>query len=312
VPEVKIGALCWNQYSDWPSLLEAGERADRLGYDSLWTWDHLYPIVGSWKGPILEGWLTITAWAMATEHVQLGLMVGANTFREPTVTAKMATTLDHISGGRAVLGIGAAWYEREHRAFGLPYGSGAPERLRWLRDALPVMKGMLQGETPSAPPGSRYAAFEIRNDPPPLQRRLPILVGGGGEKVTLRLVAQYADMHDVGGHVEAVRHKDEVLREWCAKVGRDFETIERTHGIGTPIIRDSHREAEKVLERTFERNGGASPWRDAPIGTPEEVAHKLAPFVEMGRSHLVAGFPSPYDEESMTRLITEVKPLLDT
>src|ERR1700704_568438 len=116
----KLGALLWNQYTDWPGLLEAGKTADRLGYHSLWTWDHLYPIVGSPNGPILEGWLTITAWAMATKRVTVGLMVGANTFREPAVVAKLATTLDHISGGRAVLGIGAAWFETEHEAFGLP------------------------------------------------------------------------------------------------------------------------------------------------------------------------------------------------
>src|SRR5450759_2704548 len=120
--EVKIGALCWNQYTDWPSLLEAGIRADRLGYSSLWTWDHLYPIVGSDEGPIFEGWLTLAAWAGVTSKVQLGLMVGANTFREPTVTTKQATTLDHISGGRAVLGIGAAWFKAEHTAYGLCYG----------------------------------------------------------------------------------------------------------------------------------------------------------------------------------------------
>ena len=102
--DIRFGALCWNQYTDWPSLLEAGARADRLGYDTLWTWDHLYPIVGSHEGPILEGWMTLAAWAQATEQVRIGLMVGANTFREPTLTAKMATTLDHISDGRAILG----------------------------------------------------------------------------------------------------------------------------------------------------------------------------------------------------------------
>ena len=99
--DVRIGALIWNQYTTWPAMLEAGQRADRLGYDTLWTWDHLYPIVGSDDGPILEGWLTLAAWAQATERIRLGLMVGANTFREPSLTAKMATTLDHISGASA-------------------------------------------------------------------------------------------------------------------------------------------------------------------------------------------------------------------
>src|SRR4051794_41831801 len=99
MPQVKIGALCWNQYSDWPALLQAGIRADEAGYDTLWTWDHVYPIVGDSTGPNYEGWLTITAWAQATRRGRIGLMVGANTFRAPTLTAKMAATLDHISGG---------------------------------------------------------------------------------------------------------------------------------------------------------------------------------------------------------------------
>src|SRR6478609_3335680 len=130
--DIKLGANCWNQYTTWPDLLAAGRRADALGYHSLWTWDHLYPIVGDSDGPMFEAWLMLAAWAQATEHVRIGLMVGANTFRTPTLTAKMATTLDHISGGRATLGIGAAWFEEEHVAFGIPFGSGFPERLRWL------------------------------------------------------------------------------------------------------------------------------------------------------------------------------------
>ena len=130
--QIRIGALCWNQYTDWPSLLEAGRRAERLGFDTLWTWDHLYPIVGSSTGPMFEGWLATAAWAQATERVRIGLMVGANTFRNPALVAKMATTLDHLSNGRAILGIGAAWFGEEHEAFGLEFGSGPPERLRWL------------------------------------------------------------------------------------------------------------------------------------------------------------------------------------
>src|ERR671916_946282 len=116
---IVLSANCWGQYTDWRSLRQAGVRVDALGYDALWTWDHLYPIVGSHEGPIYEGWLTLAAWAEATERAQIGLMVGANTFRNPALVAKMATTLDHISNGRAVLGIGAAWFEEEHVAYGL-------------------------------------------------------------------------------------------------------------------------------------------------------------------------------------------------
>jgi alkanesulfonate monooxygenase SsuD/methylene tetrahydromethanopterin reductase-like flavin-dependent oxidoreductase (luciferase family) len=309
--EVKFGALCWNQYTDWPSLLRAGIRADELGYDSLWTWDHLYPIIGDSHGPIYEGWLTITAWAQATKRVRIGLMVGANTFREPTLTAKMATTLDHISGGRAILGIGGAWFEEEHVDFGLPFGSGFPERLRWLGEALPIMRGMLDGTDPSAPEGSRYAAHETRNDPLPLQPRLPICIGGGGEKVTLKLVARYADMNNVGDGVANVRHKEQVLLDHCAAVGRDPKEIERTTGIGTVFIRDDRAEAERLFRAAFERNRIARAWKDQPVGTPEDVAERLAPYLGIGYRHLIAGLPSAYDEESMTRLITDVKPLLE-
>ena len=243
----------------WPDLLEAGVRADRLGYDSLWTWDHLYPIVGSADGPILEGWLTLAAWAQATEQIRIGLMVGANTFREPALTAKMATTLDHISGGRAILGIGGAWFETEHVAYGIPFGSGFPERLRWLGEALPIMRGMLHGERPTAS-GPRYAAKAVRNDPPPIQARLPLLIGGGGEQVTLKLVARYGDANNVGGGLENVNRKEAILVQHCETVGRDPAEIERTAGMGTVIIRDSRAEVERLAKQVFERNGRARPW----------------------------------------------------
>jgi alkanesulfonate monooxygenase SsuD/methylene tetrahydromethanopterin reductase-like flavin-dependent oxidoreductase (luciferase family) len=310
VTDVKLGALCWNQYTSWPDLLAAGVRADRLGYDTLWTWDHLYPIVGSPDGPIFEGWLTLTAWAQATERVRIGLMVGANTFREPALTAKMATTLDHISGGRAILGIGAAWFQTEHVAYGLRFGDGPPERLRWLGEALPVMRGMLHGERPTAS-GPRYSARAVRNDPLPLQEHLPLLIGGDGERVTLKLVARYGDANNVGGGIDNVKRKDAVLLQHCEAVGRDPAEIERTTGIGTIIIRDSRAEASRVRRAMFERNGGAVASTDELVGTPEDIADAVAPFLEIGYRHIIADFASPYDEETMTRFATEVRPLLE-
>jgi alkanesulfonate monooxygenase SsuD/methylene tetrahydromethanopterin reductase-like flavin-dependent oxidoreductase (luciferase family) len=308
--DIKLGALCWNQYTDWPSLLAAGLRADRLGYDSLWTWDHVYPIVGDSRGPNYEGWLTLAAWAQATERVRIGLMVGANTFRNPALVAKMATTLDHVSGGRAILGIGGAWFEEEHEGFGIEFGSGFPERLRWLGEALPIMRGMLDGTEPTAT-GPRYAARRTRNLPAPLQEHLPILIGGGGEQVTLKLVAKYGDMNNLGGGIEMVRRKEAVLLDHCAAVGRDPAEIERTAGIGTVFIRDDRAEAERLFHEAFERNRIASPWENQPVGTPEDVAEMLAPYLEIGYRHLIAGVPATYDEESMTRLATEVRPMLE-
>ena len=309
MPEVTIGALCWNQYTDWPALLAAGKRADALGYDTLWTWDHVYPIVGDAHGPNYEGWLTITAWAMATSRIRIGLMVGANPFRAPTLVAKMATTLDHISSGRAILGIGAAWFEEEHRDFGFGFGSGFPERLRWLAEALPVMRGMLDGTEPTAA-GNHYHSQHTRNLPGPVQPHLPICIGGSGEQVTLRLVARYADMDNIGGGIESVRRKDAILVRHCEEVGRDPAEIERTTNVGTVVIRDDRAEAERVALAAFERNRVAKPWTDQPWGTPEDVAAKLAPYLDIGYRHLIAGFPADYDEESMTRFTTEVRPLL--
>jgi alkanesulfonate monooxygenase SsuD/methylene tetrahydromethanopterin reductase-like flavin-dependent oxidoreductase (luciferase family) len=292
--DIKIGALCWNQYTEWPALLAAGVRAEQLGFDTLWTWDHLYPIVGDAEGPNYEGWLTITAWAQATTRIRVGLMVGANTFRAPTLTAKLATTLDHISNGRAILGIGGAWFEEEHEAFGLDFGSGFPERLRWLGEAVPI----------------HYHAKRVRNLPKPVQAHLPICIGGGGEQVTLKLVAKYADMNNVGGGIENVRRKEEVLLRHCEAVGRDPSTIERTTGIGTVFIRDDRTEAERLFHAAFDRNRVAQHWTEQPVGTVEDVVEYLRPYVELGYRHLIAGTPANYDEESMTRFATEVRPLL--
>jgi alkanesulfonate monooxygenase SsuD/methylene tetrahydromethanopterin reductase-like flavin-dependent oxidoreductase (luciferase family) len=305
---LRFGANCWGQYTDWPALREAGIRADRLGYTSLWTWDHLYPIVGDHHGPIFEGWLTLAAWAEATEHVTVGLMVGANPFRNPAVVAKMVTTLDHISSGRAVLGIGAAWFGTEHHGLGIEFGGSPGERLRWLEEAVPLMRGMLDGARPS---GSHYyAATKALNEPRPLQEHLPILVGGGGERKTLRIVARWADACNLGGGFENVKRKDEILRRHCEEVGRDESEIERTVGVGMCIIRDDPAEAQRVADEVFARNGRAEPWKSQLVGTVEQVADKLRPFPAIGYRHFIVGFPSPYDAESMERLMSEVKPLV--
>jgi alkanesulfonate monooxygenase SsuD/methylene tetrahydromethanopterin reductase-like flavin-dependent oxidoreductase (luciferase family) len=235
-------------------------------------------------------------------------MVGANTFRNPALVGKMATTLDHISGGRAVLGIGGAWFETEHIAYGLEFGGSPGERLRWLEEAAQIMRGMLRGDRPS---GTKYyATKEIRNDPPPLQERLPLLVGGGGERKTLRIVARYADACNVGGGFDSVKRKDEILRRHCEEVGRDESEIERTVALGPCIIRDDPDEAKRVFRETFEHNGRAKPWDDLLAGTPEQLAERLRPYLGIGFRHWIVGFPPPYDAETMERFVTELRPMV--
>jgi len=177
---IKLGMLAWNQYTDWPAFRDAAVRADQLGYHDLWTWDHLYPIVGSPEGPMFEGWLSLAAWAEATQHANIGLMVGANTFRNPALVAKMAVTLDHISKGRAILGIGGAWFETEHVAYGLEFGQSPGERLRWLDEAVRIMRGMLDGDEPSGE--HRYTASAMYRRPSRRGCRSSSEAGESGER----------------------------------------------------------------------------------------------------------------------------------
>jgi F420-dependent oxidoreductase-like protein len=305
---VKLGVLLWNQRAEWSELREAAVAADELGYDSIWTWDHVYPIVGGSRGPTLEGYMLLAAWAALTKRATLGLMVGANTFRNPALVAKMVTTLDHVSNGRAVLGIGGAWFEEEHAAFGIEFGSGFGERLDWLDEAVALMRDMLHREEATAR-GRFYHAKSVRNDPPPVQERLPILIGGGGERKTLATTARFADAWNIGGDLERVRHKDEVLRRWCEEVGRDEADIERTLSGGSLVIRDGVDEAARVAREIGRRNGD---WEGPRIvGPPELVAEQLAPYLELGFRHIYADTPTPFDRETLERFVGEVKPLLE-
>ena len=143
---IRFGAQLWSQATDWPGFRDAALAAEAAGWDSVWTWDHVLAIFGPWEQPMLEGWTALAALGPITRRVRLGLMVGANTFRNPGLTAKLATTLDHVSGGRAVLGIGGAWFEREHDAFGIDFGAGVGERLDRLDEAVMLIRRLLDGE----------------------------------------------------------------------------------------------------------------------------------------------------------------------
>ena len=318
---IKLGANLWNQYSDWPRFLEAMIEADELGYDSLFTWDHVYPIIGSWEGPALETYTGMAAVAAQTKRATIGHLVTANTFRNPALVAKMITTIDHISNGRAVLGMGAAWMEPEHTGFGLEFGDRPGTRLKWLEQSLRVITGMLAGKRPSSEEDDRYDVSEALNLPAPLQKRIPILIGGSGPKVTLRLVAQYADMNNVGNPIEAIQKSDPILREHCDRLGRDERTLERTVELQVVVVRDTREEALARVEELLAR-GESSIDEDRPgsghvpltrviAGNPDEVAAQLKPFVDAGYRHLICGFPAPFDAETMRRLATEVRPQLE-
>jgi alkanesulfonate monooxygenase SsuD/methylene tetrahydromethanopterin reductase-like flavin-dependent oxidoreductase (luciferase family) len=284
-------------------------RAEELGYDSLWTMDHIYPPLEPSDGPIFEAFTAMTAVAEITSRATISVMVASNTYRNPAMLTKIVTTIDHISDGRAVLAVGAGWSEHEHRGFGFEFGESPGERLRWLKEALPVMRGMLDGTAPSSS-GPHYAIKDAHNVPPPIQPRMPILIGGSGPKVTLRLVAEYADICNIGGSPGSVAKSDRILVEHCEAVGRDEKTIERSIDVGVPTIRDSRSEAFRVKDELFAAQH-SKPWKNQPTGTPEEVFEWLARYVELGYHHLVFYWPAPYDEESMVRMATEIRPRLE-
>ncbi len=311
---IKTGVLLWNQASDWPSYLSAVRRIDALGYDHLWAWDHLYAIFGDPLQPIFEGWSSLTAAAVATERLRLGLLVGANTFRNPGVVAKTATTLDHISGGRAILGLGGAWMEPEHRAFGIDFGSGFGQRLDWLEESVAALETMLGGAPVTSAPGSRYRFEAAEVHPRPIQARLPIMIGGAGEKKTLRTVARHADLWNAMGTLDTLRHKVDVLRGHCEAEGRDISQIEFTLGVKL-TLRDSAADAERVWKAAMAHNRTPLAEVEDDVtflnATPEEAAERLAPYLELGFRTLITEQPAPYDAETLERFVGQVKPLLE-
>jgi alkanesulfonate monooxygenase SsuD/methylene tetrahydromethanopterin reductase-like flavin-dependent oxidoreductase (luciferase family) len=309
VPEVRFGAQLWSQAGDWPGFLAAALAAEDAGWDAVWTWDHLHAIFGPWEQPVLEGWLAMGAVAARTQRVGVGLMVGANTFRNPGHTAKLAATLDHVSGGRAVLGIGGAWFGREHAAFGIDFGASVGERLDRLDEAVGLMRRLLDGERFDHA-GRFYRFDDALLSPVPLQRHLPILVGGGGPKKTLRTVARWADAWNTNGTLHEVSTRDAILREHCAALGRDPATIERT--VSFPIVlRDDPADAERAFRALCAHNG-APDAGNVPtlLGPPGVVAAAIRPYVDLGFTTIIVRLPAPYDPETIAR-IGEVRAALD-
>ncbi len=311
----KIGINLWSQAASWEEMLEAGRAVDSLGFEHLWTWDHVKAIFGDPNQPIFEGWTVITAWAMATQRVKLGLLVGANTFRNPGLVAKMATTLDHVSGGRAILGIGGAWFEVEHREFGVEFGRSVGQRLDWLEESVSAMRALVDGGKVDSPAGGRYSFDGLTINPLPVQKRLPIMIGGNGRTKTLRTVARHADMWNGFGLPDELRELNSVLDGHCADAGRDPAAIERSVNLWV-VLRDDEKESMRVWERAMERNlapvaGTLEPARPL-LTTPEKLAARLVEYVRAGATTALVEMPAPYDMETLERLAREVRPMVES
>jgi probable F420-dependent oxidoreductase len=217
---MKIGVQLHPQATTLKEMRAAWRSADAMGVDSIWTWDHFYPLYGDPDAPHFEGYTLLSAMAADTCHATIGALVSCFTYRNPQLLADMARTIDHISDGRFILGLGSGWFERDYTEYGYEFGT-AIQRLRILEAGLPVIKERLG-----------------KLNPAPVNGKLPILIGGRGEKVTIKLVAQYADMFNTFGPADVFKHKCEVLDNWCKELGRNPKEIERTVAIGPHELDD--------------------------------------------------------------------------
>ena len=260
-----------------PTLARIVRDADEAGFDSIWVMDHFFQIrsVGATEEPMLEGWTTLGFMAAHSTRARLGLLVGGVHYRDPGLWIKAATTLDVLSGGRAWLGIGAAWNEEESRALGFPFPP-LGERFEMLENTLRMAHGMWTGERGSeaALAGPGFTAGRLLNSPQSISRpRVPIMIGGGGEKKTLRLVAQYGDACNVFGSPETIARKYRILDEHCAAVGRDPAEIERSTLQGIHLATEGGRRGE----------------------TAAQVVDRFGDLADAGAEHVIVSIPSVFD-----------------
>jgi F420-dependent oxidoreductase-like protein len=263
-----------DQSSPWSDVLELSRHAEATGWDGLWYADHFMPNQADNSGPTNESWTTVAALAALVPRVRIGPLVSGNTYRHPALVAKMAATLDIISGGRLMLGMGAGWQENEHEAYGLQYGS-IGERLRRLDEACEVITGMLSNDRTSFD-GEFYHVTDAPLNPKPVQSTLPLLIGAMGEKVALRIVAKHATAWNTWADPEVFAHKSAVLDKHCADVGRDPGSIERT--VVALVLLSDDSDAVEAL-----RGGG----RPAMAGSTDEVRRTMQAYVDAGVSEFI-------------------------
>ena len=288
---------------DFPDPVEAFEAmtrvaqvAENLGFNSVWLYDHFHTIPVPSQEVTFECWMSTAALARDTKRVRIGQLVTCNGYRNPALLAKMASTVDVMSHGRLDFGVGAGWFEHEYRAYGYDYPD-APERLRYLREAIQVILAMWTQEE-AVFEGKYYQVCGAINQPKGIQKpHIPLLIGGGGEKVTLKLVAQYADACNIGGDIPTIRHKLDVVKQHCENVGRDYTSIRRTSS-SICVIGESEEAALASL-KPYQRDIVTLMRASAMIGSPETIRRRIAELEDAGIQELIIWFPDAAKLESL-------------
>ncbi len=312
-PLPEIGFQVWGQFTDWPALAATARRIEALRFASVWANDHLFPAAGAAyqavdapPGPFLEGWTTLAGMAMTTSRVELGVLVSSAGYRNIGMLVKQATAVDHLSAGRVTLGLGAGWHPRDHAAFGFPLPP-VGERLDRLEEQAAAARALLAGEVVTVV-GRHVRLDRAVNLPPPVRAPMPLMIGGSGERRTLRIVARYADAWNGEGDVETWAHKNRVLDAHCAAVGRVPAAIRRTVGLPPASIRSTHAAAVDALAERLQANGleaaeaAASAAASPLAGTADEVADVLRAYAAAGAAEALVDWPAPSDEETLVSL----------
>jgi len=286
----------------WAKTVEVAVLADALGYDSLWVYDHFHNVPRPAHETVFECWTTIAALSQQTSRIRLGQMVGCNSYRSPALLAKITSTIDVISGGRLEWGIGAGWYENEYRAYGYEFPK-PKDRIGMLRESVEIVRSMWT-EAETTYKGKYYDIIRANCDPKPIQKPTPpIWIGGGGEQLTLRVVAMHADCSNFGGSPEEWARKRQTLLGHCATVGRDPATIRMTWSPEL-FIRETEAELKEAGSRSlFGEN--YDEWRKGNlVGTPDEVADKVATYLKLGCSGFIP-WSADYPETQSIELFAQ-------
>ena len=290
----------------WQTAVDIALKVEELGYDSLWVYDHFHNVPKPANDAVFECWTTMAAISQRTSRVRLGQMVGCNSYRQPSVLAKITSTVDIISGGRLDWGIGAGWYENEYDGYGFDFPR-PKDRIGMMAEAVQIVRSMWT-EPSTSFDGKYYKLDRAQCDPKPLQSPYPpIWIGGGGEELTLRAVARYADCANFGGKPEEWKHKREVLKGHCKAVGRDESTIRKTW---TPELHIRATEAE------IDAGGSKSLWGQSMedwkanhlVGTAEQVCEKIQQYIDMGCTGFIPWTPDYPSTETIERFATDVMP----